>query len=342
MVPKHPIAAQLGLSLPTFLRLLGCLPVAGVSTLRLTRSEPCRDMAPVFGLGFDAIGTKMDGFRRRNEAKDSCKKLLNFFVLAFFSVSASALPPPELLYRYDYRPASEISRQGFLAWGTNTDILGHLTGTTCGTEASDSAYISFGDSEQIIREAINESGDRSRHVWIYTIRATNDFFSARETLDEGLRSSDPVIRRAALLADRYGEVLVPYENEWVARGSVPVSQIVQAQEYAWSETDNRYMPIGEAVPITPDAAATHANPDPIPEFTAFPPVEVTPPRERYTVAGLFAACFCMAERPNSLARRWQQEGGGIGNAPSADCPYAKQRIPPPDTGTLLLLSDRTS
>ncbi|MFK2891097.1 hypothetical protein [Dyella flagellata] len=250
-------------------------------------------------------------------------RLLMILFLVLFPMASNALSPPENLYRYDYRPPSEISRTGFQAWGDNTDILGHLTGVTCGTSQSNSAYVSFGDSEAIIREAINESGDRTRNIWIYTIRATGDFFSARETLDEGMRSTDQATRRAAIMADRYGEVVVPYENEWVARGSVPVNLLVQAQEYAWRETDRQYMPVGEPVPLSHDAPETHANPDPIPEAVAFPPGEVRLPRERFTIAGLFTACLCMSRR-STLQRNILEESG---NAPTADCPYTDQHLP---------------
>jgi len=163
-------------------------------------------------------------------------KSVTVFVLLFlFSLSSYAIPP-SWVYRLDSRPPELIFNNGFLSWGGNNDFISHLTGSSLDDRTD--AYISTSSSQEFIDQMARDSLADSPVVWEYTIRPSDNFFSAMSSLDEAISYADHNPTMTYLRGQyRRLRVQVELEAEYTARWAIQANQIYQVREIT-ADADN--------------------------------------------------------------------------------------------------------
>ena len=123
---------------------------------------------------------------------------------------ASAMPFANV-YRAETRLPQDVFANGFIGRGSNRNVLAHVFHNACAESQADvaSAWVSttwdFDRARDFVEGHYRRSMDR---IWIYTIRANNDYFSVRSTFDQvslaamvsnrGYVPNDDVILQAAI------------------------------------------------------------------------------------------------------------------------------------------------
>ncbi|GLQ89342.1 hypothetical protein ISS98_08635 [Dyella flagellata] len=222
---------------------------------------------------------------------------------------AAHADPPAWVYRVDFRPPEKIFRDGFVPYGSNTDLREHEEGTSCGVgdrvataSTADSAYVSVASELERAVMFANSYGGVS-DIWLYEIRATDTFYNALDTTTSGLTHADSSVRQRAfdLLNNRAGAMAI--EGEYVALNGISETLIRRATRYVWQ--DNRYVATQEvrANPLYIDGN-TRANEQPLSADTAFR----RPLRLRGGIvtvgASEYGICACMA-RQSSPTNEWK-------------------------------------
>jgi len=126
---------------------------------------------------------------------------------------------PTLLYRVDTRPPEEIFPTGFVSRGAALNLVKHVLGS------ARSGFIATTESPEAASRIASElvRKDHTKPVWIYTIRADHNFYSVPQSLD-WIAAHDRSRRTAVGIMLAFYE----YQQEWVAVGRVPPTQIQQA------------------------------------------------------------------------------------------------------------------
>lgn len=149
------------------------------------------------------------------------KVLFCSLCLFFISVLYAA---PMFVYKASTQPPEFVFQNGLNAESDDENFIQHVTGTLCSNNTdgfvSTSAYHRYVNSlvrNRLINDYIYESLTSS--IYIYTIRATNDFYNSQITLDHiaGLNPS-PIINMSHLqiaraLARRSSEYITPVRIE---------------------------------------------------------------------------------------------------------------------------------
>ncbi|MDA5475081.1 putative AB5 enterotoxin ADP-ribosylating subunit YtxA [Yersinia kristensenii] len=164
------------------------------------------------------------------------KIILLYFISILLTYKCEA-KPPDIVWRVDTRNYSEIFNNGFYSAGTNDDIIEHLSGRSCRSAESDygdSAFISttsnrqfaYEYAERVLRH-MDERGEANAQVNIYQMRATDNMYSAEQTLDffllrYGHESHSEVLRIA-----RFSSHL----SEWIAHRRIEADQIATVTQY---------------------------------------------------------------------------------------------------------------
>lgn len=246
----------------------------------------------------------------------------NFLVVFLLSVSMAALAvPPTFVFRVDSRPpdgARGIFATGFAAWGNNQDLSAHEQGTSCNTgdempsATADSAYVSVSSAQhRALRFAAAAFADTRQNIWVYTIRATSNFYNALATTENAMRSTNQRIRNTAAYVHMNAAPNMVEDGEYVSFGNIPSTLIREAARYQWR--NGRYEAVAESSIRNEhyENAATHANANPIDPEIAFPRTIRSVQRNRAVTVGMsvFGACLCMS-RPNaSLAATFLASDG---------------------------------
>lgn len=134
----------------------------------------------------------------------------------------SPTEPPFFVYRLDTRPPEEIFRTGFEPWADDVNLIRHVNGNPF------SAYVSTTSDPAMYREfaPITFDLDGITDVWVYTIRATSNFYNTAGSLDY-LRQLPGISPDNRALAERtYRDF--ERQHEWSALGGIPRTQILQA------------------------------------------------------------------------------------------------------------------
>jgi hypothetical protein len=195
--------------------------------------------------------------------------ILSSFVVPL-AVKAQTPPtppqPPKFVYRVDTRNPDDIFANGFKSWGNNDDIVAHILGTSCTRETElggthDSAFVATTTDQDIVRRAVaaySTGLDPGDQVYVYEIRADNNFYSAQTSM--------ALLRSQTFMTDRpqvpaQASVLGNGQSEWLAYQAVPGNQISSVSIHrvgaSWQTTDvsNRgYRNLdtrGNASPYTP-------------------------------------------------------------------------------------------
>ncbi|MDC7862235.1 scabin-related ADP-ribosyltransferase [Pantoea ananatis] len=160
-----------------------------------------------------------------------------FLVLIFFTsiISCAKAEPPNFVWRTDTRDYNEIFQNGFKSWGGNNNIYEHLSGVSCfsyqdehdsafiSTTASHEAAVDFADVE--LSEAYSKKAGKSAVVYIYKIRATNNFYDGVTSL-ENYANIFPDTKKYQIYKGIMSKTEV-YE-EWLAVNKIERSLIVEA------------------------------------------------------------------------------------------------------------------
>ncbi|QHI98617.1 hypothetical protein GT347_11775 [Xylophilus rhododendri] len=218
-------------------------------------------------------------------------------MLCWAGMPASADP---MFYRVLIAHPDTIFTTGFEPWGSNTNLLQHVQGTSCNRarpsadERERSTYTSLAAThEAAMRVAraklrlLAANGVEQGTVWVYQVRPTDAFYNVARTFENAGQN---------LLE---GRLRYPYQNallldEWVAPGLVPPTLIREARQYRMAggepvEVENTAMANLRYLP-----ADTVGNPRPL-------PAEVITGQRAGSgrtmavianAAGVFSACYC--------------------------------------------------
>ncbi|HAU5528429.1 TPA: pertussis toxin-like subunit ArtA [Proteus mirabilis] len=131
----------------------------------------------------------------------------------------------DFVYRVDSRGPDEIFENGFSARGDNRNLREHVTGSSC-REDGNTRYIattnSIESADSIARSYFTRgSGISAGTLYIYTIRADNNFYSVRNTAEQLLRN-DPEYFNPQERA------MIRIQNEYVALDVIDSTNIREA------------------------------------------------------------------------------------------------------------------
>ena len=204
-------------------------------------------------------------------------------VLSFLLLSAvvQATDPPTFVYRMDYRKPADIFARGFEALGDNDSLEDHVSGSSCRTGTSTTAFVATTSKEQF---AIDWGRDRAlihpgaTEFYVYKMRATDNFYSAGASLREAYRKTGESKYEA--LADHYD-----YQKEWLAVGGVPASQVEMVDVYSTPDKSGKVVHLrSEMNPNYDRTIRGSGNPRPyIPRGQ--------PSRRRFRLPNFVTACF---------------------------------------------------
>lgn len=182
-------------------------------------------------------------------------KLIIFFVFCLFMTKSQAI---DLVFRSDKRAPEEIYRTGFPPLGENDNILRHVEGESCLSGTGDSAFVATSTSNDF---AINFSQNvpAGEAFWVYSIRPSNNFYSAYNSLINAYNLSRNEIFLTT--ANSFME-----QNELMAFGGISNTQVMGA----WLYRSNGYGSPADRLSYTTNPyyvdENTHANLDPYPHF----------------------------------------------------------------------------
>jgi pertussis toxin subunit 1 len=162
--------------------------------------------------------------------------IILFFFYTMVSIHGWS-KPPDIVWRVDTRDYNEMFNNGFYSSGTNDDIIEHLSGRSCRSAESDlgdSAFISttsdrrfaYEYAERMLRH-MHERGEINAVVNIYQIRATDNMYSANQTLDFFLLQQHQEPHGEILRIMRYSAHL----SEWMAHRRIEPEQIGSVTQY---------------------------------------------------------------------------------------------------------------
>ena len=201
--------------------------------------------------------------------------------LLFSAVVKAEDPPPMFVYRSDYRKPADIFAKGFEALGDNDSLEDHVSGSSCRTGTSTTAFVATTASENF---AISWGRDRAilhsaaTEFYVYKMRATENFYSAGASLREAYRKTGD--EKYEALANHY-----EYQKEWLAVGGVPSSQIEMADVYSTPDKSGNVVRLRSEVNSNYDRTIQGSgNPKPyIPK--------ARPTRRRFRLPNFVTACF---------------------------------------------------
>lgn len=186
-------------------------------------------------------------------------RIIVYFFCFFISFQAFSAPP-SWVYRGDKRPPGIIFQEGFLPYGENNNLMGHLTGmTSSGAVAKGkkptSNFVSTTSSMDIALEFALGSIQPSETRWVYTINARENFYPAMESARHiaSVHNRDISPELSAILEREY---------EYSALGGVSTWAIQQAQEY--TADIYGYVSAGRLItnPNFHEIVGSHANDSP--------------------------------------------------------------------------------
>lgn len=191
----------------------------------------------------------------------------------------------DFVYRVDTRPPDQIFRDGFSSHGNNRNLEQHMRGDSCAGGSRDSAYIattSGVDRAASIARTYYSMVGFPGPLYRYRIRADDNFYNARVSLDSIQQSEEDLDVRFIMMAD--------LQDEYVALNRIPTENIMEAvllnyNRDTLSITDGDGYSNGAYV-----RRETHSNPGIIPDLPR-PPVSF---RQQIAAFGaLCSACFSM-------------------------------------------------
>lgn len=183
---------------------------------------------------------------------------INLFigVVLYFIVTGSQAHG--LVFRTDKRSPEEIYSNGFPSLGENDNILRHVEGESCLSGTGDSAFVATTTSYNFAVE-FSQNVPAGEAFWVYSIRPSNNFYSAYNSLMNAYNLSHNEIFRTT--ADSFRE-----QNEYMAFEGISNRQVMGA----WLYRSNGY-----GIPATRLSYTTNpyyleedtdVNPNPYPQY----------------------------------------------------------------------------
>lgn len=152
--------------------------------------------------------------------KENYFKIVNILfvcVFCFLATAAYGVPvtPVTTVYRSDSREYHDVFKNGFISWGNNINFAAHITGMSGFARQRNSAFISTTSSLSFAEEyARDRAHNFGNFFYIYTIRATDNMYSAIATMNHlytlDHEEMSPVTRR-----------ILDEEQEWSALIDIP-------------------------------------------------------------------------------------------------------------------------
>lgn len=201
--------------------------------------------------------------------------------------------PPEFVYRGTEVPPEEAFKNGFPSRGNNLDVVQHVHGLSC-SRSRDSAFVPTSASEAVAHSFVRSQLHHNNPVaYVYRIRASDNFYSAVASLMSAYhRTHDERYRRTA---DLFGD-----QQEWLANGGIPASQIYSVIPYRLDQVTNTMVADEELVNTRYVAASTRGNPNPL--NSTGPSLDEAVVLPSYSSAP-FSACFgCMSSEDSRRKR----------------------------------------
>lgn len=162
-------------------------------------------------------------------------KLLAFisvFILIFYTLkTAYAVPPPDVVYRYDSRPPNQIFAAGFRSWGDDEDLLRHVSGESINNRTS--AFVSTTSNWMTIEQMARTLMGPNTQAWVYAIRPTANFHDINGSL---INSSIQHVEH--LYTSRQSMALYrifSWQEEFAAYNTITNTQIHYAQAITSNE-----------------------------------------------------------------------------------------------------------
>lgn len=146
------------------------------------------------------------------------------------------------LFRVDSRPPASVFTEGLKPFGSNDQLLFHLSGATVGPQGYDSAFTSLASTEEQAKRIaalrfFNSPGRFSEKLYIYEISSSAATYSVDRFVSAAVYQGDQHVRRLALVAR--SELLST--GDYVAVGKIPAKNIVKATPYTYSVAQNSWM-----------------------------------------------------------------------------------------------------
>lgn len=152
---------------------------------------------------------------------------------------------PGIVYRVDARAPDDIFKNGFRGWGSNDDVLAHVSGKSTQVGSRDSAFIA---TTEDMGEAIRFltfflSHNTNKQYWLYRIYPGENFYSTNISLQHVALNpqsySNNAVRAATVLYKTFS-----VQKEWLAKLTIPSATVIDAAGYRWDEQTNSIKPAG--------------------------------------------------------------------------------------------------
>ena len=146
--------------------------------------------------------------------------------------------PPEFVYRADFRPPSEIFKNGMKSLGKNDGLLDHMKGvSTKYGPKKDSLFVSTsaveaGAIKWAETQMKNKNNQAQKSIFVYKIRADASYFSMFESLLNAFRQT------GNKEYETQANMVAKFYDEWEACGGVKAEEILSATEYQRDPTNN--------------------------------------------------------------------------------------------------------
>lgn len=179
-----------------------------------------------------------------------CKMI--FFII--FITSSNYAIAFDVVFRQDGRSPEVIFNDGFHSLGEDDDILSHVNGESCISGMRNSAFVSTTTDNSVAVEMGQQvrAGDA---YWVYSIRPTDTFYSAYNSLMYAYADSNNNIFRETA-------ILFQPQLEYMAFGGIVREQIIGA----WLYRSHGMHQLPERLSYTPnpyyEPAGTDVNQNP--------------------------------------------------------------------------------
>ena len=138
------------------------------------------------------------------------------------SLTNAVLLPPSFVYRSDFREPANIFKNGMPSQGSNQNLLDHIYGNSCMGGTKNTAFVATSLQKDFAIhfgwDLLWTTEDAGPYIYLYKIRASDNFFEVKNSLQKAFKSTGDENYKDAL--DTFG-----HEHEWVALGGIPANQI---------------------------------------------------------------------------------------------------------------------
>ncbi|WP_426624851.1 RICIN domain-containing protein [Leifsonia sp. McL0607] len=179
----------------------------------------------------------------------------------------SSMEAPVVVWRFDNRPPGLVFPNGFTIQGGMQNVLAHASGFTFDTN-----YVATTGNPDRLRDFVTTIATGPT-IWLYEIRATQNFYNVTGTLDYLIDMPNP----PGIIAEEARDTreLGANAQEWASLGSIPTGQIIRATMLTLSDLD---LPENQHRPLRDLTTNPVPNPAYVSDLTTANPYVITNPR----------------------------------------------------------------